>query len=94
MVCPMPNWAGSSFQAQPFVGVRTFMQPAKAKNAVLASTFLNDEVMTTEFTDGMFAVDPRPPAWIESYDKAASDPYIKAFGDYGKRANRFLPSSR
>ena len=55
MVCPMPNWAGSSFQAQPFVGVRTFMQPAKAKNAVLASTFLNDEVMTTEFRDGMFA---------------------------------------
>jgi len=51
-------------------------------------------VMTTEFMDGMFAVDPRPPAWIESYDKAASDPYIKAFGDYGKRANRFLPSSR
>ena len=84
MVCPVPNWAGSSFQAQPDMGVRTFMQPAKAKNAVLASTFLNDEVMTTEFMDGMFAVDPRPPAWIESYDKAASDPYIKAFGDYGK----------
>lgn len=61
MVCPVPNWAGSSFHAQPFVGVRTFMQPAKAKNAVLASTFLNDEVMTTEFMDGMFAVDPRSP---------------------------------
>ena len=83
MVCPVPNWAGSQFTSQPFVGVRTFFQPAKAKNALLASTFLNDAVMTTEFMDGMYAVDPRPPAWIESFDKAASDPDIKAFGEYG-----------
>ena len=51
-----------------------------------ASTFLNDEVMTTEFMDEMFAVDPRPPAWLESYEKASADPIIKAFGDYGARA--------
>ena len=61
------------------------MQPAKAKNPTLALTFLNDEVMTTEFMDGMFAVDPRPPAWLESYEKAAADPIVKAFGDYGKQ---------
>ena len=30
--------------------------------------------MTTEFMDGMFAVDPRPPAWLESFEKAAADP--------------------
>jgi len=85
MVCPVPNWDGSTFTAQPFVGVRTFMQPAKAKNAVLASTFLNDEVMTTAFMDGMYSVDPRPPAWIESFTKAAQDPIVKAFGEYGKQ---------
>jgi arabinogalactan oligomer/maltooligosaccharide transport system substrate-binding protein len=39
--------------------------------------------MTTEFMDGMFSVDPRPPAWLESYQKASTDVVIKAFGDYG-----------
>lgn len=84
MVCPVPNWEGSSFTSQPFLGVRTFMQTAKAKNAILASTFLNDAVMTTEFMDGMYSVDPRPPAWLESFEKASSDPVIKAFGAYGQ----------
>ena len=84
MVCPVPNWEGSEFVSQPFLGVRTFMQPAKAPNPLLASTFLNDAVMTTEFMDGMYSVDPRPPAWLESYEKAASDPIIKGFGDYGE----------
>ena len=83
MVCPVPNWEGSENTSKPFLGVRTFFQTAKAKNPTLASTFLNDEVMTTEFMDAMFAVDPRPPAWLESYEKASADPIVKAFGDYG-----------
>jgi len=61
------------------------MQPAKAKNPTLAATFLSDEVMTTEFMDGMYKVDPRLPAWLESLDKASSNPIVKAFGDYGKQ---------
>jgi len=84
MVCPVPGWAGSDHPSQPFLGVRAFMRPAKAHNPVLADTFLHDAVMTTAFMDGMYSVDPRPPAWTESYDKASSDPIIKAFGDYGK----------
>ena len=83
MVCPIPSWAGSEYKSTPFLGVRAFFQTAKAKNPMLASTFLNDEVMTTEFMDQMFAVDPRPPAWLESYQKASTDVVIKAFGDYG-----------
>jgi arabinogalactan oligomer / maltooligosaccharide transport system substrate-binding protein len=83
-VCPVPNWEGSSFQSQPFVGVQMFFQTQKAPNPVLASTFLNDYVMTTEFMDAMYAGDPRPPAWTESYDKAAAaDPTVAAFGEYG-----------
>jgi arabinogalactan oligomer/maltooligosaccharide transport system substrate-binding protein len=83
-VCPVPNWEGSSFQSQPFVGVQMFFQTQKAPNPVLASTFLNDDVMTTEFMDAMYAGDPRPPAWKESYDKAAAaDPTVAAFGEYG-----------
>ena len=83
MVCPVPNWEGSSFQSQPFVGVQVFFQTQKAPNPVLASTFLNDEVMTTEFMDAMYAGDPRIPAWKETLATASSDPIIKAFGDYG-----------
>ncbi len=84
MVCPIPNWAGSTFKSQPFIGVRAFMQTAKAKNPVLAASFLQDAVMTTDFMDGMFSVDPRPPAWLESFQKAASDPIVAAFGSYGQ----------
>ena len=39
--------------------------------------------MTTEFMDGMYSVDPRPPAWLESYEKAATDPIVEGFGAYG-----------
>jgi arabinogalactan oligomer/maltooligosaccharide transport system substrate-binding protein len=84
MVCPVPNWEGSEYKSQPFLGVRTFFQAAKAKNPSLAATFLNDNVMTTAFMDSMYAVDPRPPAWLESYEKAATDPILKGFGDYGQ----------
>jgi len=84
MVCPVPNWEGSQFKSQPFLGVRVFFQTAKAKNPVLASTFLSDAVMSTEFMDGMYATDPRPPAWNESFTKAAADPFIKGFGEYGQ----------
>jgi arabinogalactan oligomer/maltooligosaccharide transport system substrate-binding protein len=84
MVCPVPNWEGSQYKSQPFLGVRAFFQPNNAKNPVLASTFLSDEVQTTEFMDAMFAADPRPPAWVDSFNKASSDPFIKAFGEYGQ----------
>ena len=84
VVCPIPDWEGSQYQSQPFLGVRVFFQPNNATNPVLASTFLSDEVQTTEFMDAMFAADPRPPAWVDSFNKASSDPYIKAFGEYGQ----------
>lgn len=84
MLCPVPNWQGSSNKAIPFLGVRVFFQAAKAKNAALASTFLNDTVMTTEFMGGMYKVDPRPSAWVESLATESSDPIVKAFGEYGK----------
>ena len=86
-MCAIPNWEGSEYVSQPFLGVRTFMQPAKARNPVLAQSFLYDYAMTTEFMDAMFAVDPRPPAWLESYEKAAADPVIKGFGDYGAQGD-------
>lgn len=84
MVCPVPGWSGSQYISQPFIGVRAFFQTQKAKNPVLASTFLSDEVQTTEFMDAMYAVDPRTPAWIPTLETASADAFVKAFGDYGK----------
>jgi arabinogalactan oligomer/maltooligosaccharide transport system substrate-binding protein len=78
-VCPVPN--GDS-TAQPFIGVQTFFIPTKAANALIAQTFLNDYVMTTEFMDAMYAAAPRPPAWTESAAKV-TDPVTKGFIEFG-----------
>ena len=69
--------------ATPFTGTQMIFLTAKAKNASIAQTFLTDYVMTTEWMDSMYAQNPRPPAWIESADKVASDPLMKGFMDYG-----------
>ncbi len=81
MVCPVPNGPATS---SAFIGVQTMFIPTKAKNALIAQTFLNDYVMTTEFMDAMYAADPRPPAWTESADKI-TDPITKGFIDFGKQ---------
>jgi arabinogalactan oligomer/maltooligosaccharide transport system substrate-binding protein len=80
MICPVPNGSSTS---QAFIGVQTMFVPTKAKNALIAQTFLNDYVMTTEFMDAMYAADPRPPAWTESAEKVATNPIVKGFLEYG-----------
>ncbi len=79
MVCPVPNGDSTS---QPFIGMQTFFVPTKAANVLIAQTFLNDYVMTTEFMDAMYAADPRPPAWTASADKI-TDPITRGFIEYG-----------
>lgn len=78
-VCPVPNGEAT---AQPFIGVQTFFIPTKAKNALIAQTFLNDYVMTTDFMDAMYQADPRPPAWTASAEKI-TDPITKGFIQFG-----------
>lgn len=80
-VCPVPDGDSTS---TPFIGVQTFFIPTKAANALIAQTFLNDYVMTTEFMDAMYAADPRPPAWTESADKI-TDPITQGFIEFGKQ---------
>ena len=78
----IPTWEGGE-PTRPFVGVQGFVLSTHAKNQAAAQTFLNDFVMTTQFMDATYEAVKLPPAWIESYNKVASDPIIKAFGDYG-----------
>ena len=75
MVCSDPDLGGQRrTRRSRSSGCARSSRPAKAKNPVLASTFLSDEVQTTEFMDGMFEVDPRPSAWMESFDRAVAGP--------------------
>jgi arabinogalactan oligomer / maltooligosaccharide transport system substrate-binding protein len=80
-VCPVPNGPSTS---QAFIGVQTMFIPTKAANALIAQTFLNDYVMTTEFMDAMYVADPRPPAWTESADKI-TDPITQGFIKFGEQ---------
>jgi arabinogalactan oligomer/maltooligosaccharide transport system substrate-binding protein len=79
VVCPVPNGPDT---ASAFIGVQTMFIPTKAANALIAQTFLNDYVMTTEFMDAIYAADPRPPAWTESAAKI-TDPITKGFIEFG-----------
>ncbi|MGB7979997.1 MAG: extracellular solute-binding protein [Candidatus Nanopelagicales bacterium] len=82
VVCPVPDGPSTS---SAFIGVQTMFIPTKAANALIAQTFLNQYVMTTEFMDAMYEADPRPPAWTASADKVSADPIVKGFIDYGKQ---------
>lgn len=89
MICPVPNWTDPGVAgaiSTPFSGVQMVYLTAKAKNAAIAKTFLSDYVSTTEWMDAMYESNPRPPAWIASAEKAAADPLMKGFMDYGKVA--------
>ncbi len=86
MVCPIPAWSDGAGPAVPFAGVQQVYQSAKAPNPTIAQTFLNDYVMTDAFMDAMFAANPRPPAWIPSAEKVASDPVMAGFIEYGATA--------
>ena len=81
MVCPVPDGLGAS---TPFVGVQVFYIPTKAKNALIAQTFLNEYVMTDEFMTALYQADPRPPAWNAAAEAASSDPMTKGFIEVGK----------
>ena len=94
MVCPVPNWEGSEFESQPFLGVRVFFQPAKAPNSLLASTFLNDAVMTTDFMDGMYSVDPRRRRGSRHTRRRRRIRSSRGSAHTAQQASRCLPSRR
>jgi arabinogalactan oligomer/maltooligosaccharide transport system substrate-binding protein len=82
MVCPVPDGPSTS---TPFIGAQTMFIPTKAKNALIAQTFLNDYVMTTTFMDAMQVADPRLPSWIETQQSVGDDPIITGFIEYGQQ---------
>ncbi|MBD7996610.1 maltose ABC transporter substrate-binding protein [Arthrobacter sp. Sa2CUA1] len=80
-VDPLPT-AGDQ-PAQPFVGVNGFFISAKSQNALAANEFALNYLTTEAVQDAMFKAGGRPPALTASFDKAASDPIVAAFGEIG-----------
>ncbi|MGH1562439.1 sugar ABC transporter substrate-binding protein [Mumia sp. DW29H23] len=79
---PIPT--GGSEAATPFIGVNGFFISAKATNALAASEFVLNYLSTEEAQDALFAQGGRPPALKASFEMAASDPIVAAFGEIGK----------
>ncbi|WP_426302236.1 sugar ABC transporter substrate-binding protein [Arthrobacter sp. R-11] len=80
-VDPLPT-TGSK-PAQPFIGVNGFFVSAKSANALATNEFVVNYLTTEAVQDAMFATGSLPPALKASFDKAASDPVVKAFGEIG-----------
>ncbi|MET1036351.1 MAG: maltose ABC transporter substrate-binding protein, partial [Arthrobacter sp.] len=80
-VDPLPKAAEGD--AQPFIGVNGFFISAKSKNTLAATEFVVNYLSLEDAQDALFKVGGRPPALTASFDKAASDEVVKAFGEIG-----------
>ncbi|MBG6237249.1 arabinogalactan oligomer/maltooligosaccharide transport system substrate-binding protein [Mycetocola sp. CAN_C7] len=80
-VDPIPSAGGEV--AQPFVGVQGFFVSAKSENTLAANEFLTNFIGTEEVQTALFEKGQRPPALTASFEKAAADPIVAAFGEVG-----------
>ncbi len=81
VVEPIPPLAGNT--ASPFVGVQGFMISANAENPLFAQTFITEVMSTEEAQTGLFEAGGRPPAHLDAFAAAATDPDIEGFGEAG-----------
>ena len=70
--------------AQPFVGVNAFFVSAESKNKLAANEFVINYLSTEQAQDALYQEGRRAPALTASFDKAAQDEVVKAFGEIGK----------
>ncbi|WP_415856557.1 sugar ABC transporter substrate-binding protein, partial [Sinomonas sp. G460-2] len=80
-VDPLPTTGSKA--AQPFIGVNGFYISSKSANALATNEFVVNYLTTEDVQDSMFKAGGRPPALKASFQKAAGDPIVKAFGDIG-----------
>lgn len=81
-VDPIPAPGGQA--AQPFVGVQAFFVSAKSKNQLAANEFLTNFIGTEKVQTELYKVGGRAPANTASFEAAASDPIVAAFGEVSK----------
>jgi arabinogalactan oligomer/maltooligosaccharide transport system substrate-binding protein len=70
-------------EARPFIGVNGFFISAKSKNTLAATEFVVNYLTQEAAQDALFKIGGRPPALTASFEKASSDPVVKAFGEIG-----------
>lgn len=70
--------------AQPFVGVNAFFVSAESENQLAANEFVVNYLSSEEAQDALYAEGKRPPALTASFEKAAVDETVKAFGEIGE----------
>ncbi|MDO5634257.1 MAG: maltose ABC transporter substrate-binding protein [Micrococcus sp.] len=78
---PIPTMGDED--AQPFVGVNAFFVAANSENKLAANEFVVNYLSTEEAQDSLYAEGKRAPALTASFDKAAEDENVKAFGEIG-----------
>lgn len=81
-VDPIPSMGDEP--AQPFVGVNAFFVSSESENKLAANEFVVNYLSSEEAQDALYEEGKRPPALTASFDKAASDEVIKAFGEIGE----------
>jgi arabinogalactan oligomer/maltooligosaccharide transport system substrate-binding protein len=80
---PIPGFASTTRPlSQSLVSARGFLLSAFSRNAAAAQEFLTATAMTTQTMDALAATGDQIPAWSETYEAAAADPVVKAFGDF------------
>jgi arabinogalactan oligomer / maltooligosaccharide transport system substrate-binding protein len=67
-----------------FVGVQGFMVSSFSKQKALAKTFVIDELTGLPAQTAMFGAGGRPPANLQAFKAAQSDPDVKGFGLSGQ----------
>jgi len=79
---PIPPAGGVT--SAPFTGVQAFYVSAFSENQALAQTFLLDYVNTPEAMMDLYDAQPRPPAYIPTFDAVSDDVVIAGFGAAGE----------
>ncbi len=76
-VAPLPTIAGRPMR--PFTGVHGFMVSSFSVNKLLAMSFLEEFIVTTEAKLALYEADPRNPAFLPALEVVAADPIVAAW---------------
>ncbi len=78
-VAPIPDICGQ--KPKPFVGVSGLMVNAYSPNKAIIQDFLLNHYITNEVMMKIFEMDPRPPAYLPTFEFVKDDPIMNAFAE-------------
>jgi maltose-binding protein MalE len=78
-VAPIPDICGQ--KPKPFVGVSGLMVNAYSPNKAIIQDFLLNHYITNEVMMKIFEMDPRPPAYLPTFELVKDDPVMNAFAE-------------